>query len=247
MTSDITLAVGDGARRMTYAELAAVRDISALSAERLARRRRWPRQVGNDGIVRVLVPPAEVRKSSENRRVSGPGDPPRIDLPEITEVIREVIYEAIETSAPYDPRTVRTLESAIEALGEQLATERHRCGQAEARAARAERRVEELRTVLADARSAEQIAAGEAAWLRALRDEQWSWRLLRRLRWALRPVLVILLASAILPVQASSAPHEPYTCRLYVDAHRQCAFGSCDDRRLHRLKQECLRDGGGQP
>jgi len=31
MASDITLAVGDGARRMTYAELAAVRGISALS------------------------------------------------------------------------------------------------------------------------------------------------------------------------------------------------------------------------
>jgi flagellar motility protein MotE (MotC chaperone) len=30
MASDITLAVGDGARRMTYAELAAVRGISAL-------------------------------------------------------------------------------------------------------------------------------------------------------------------------------------------------------------------------
>jgi hypothetical protein len=53
--SDITLAVGNGARRMTYAELANVRGISAASAERLVRRRRWPRQTGNDGIVRVLV------------------------------------------------------------------------------------------------------------------------------------------------------------------------------------------------
>ena len=55
MASDISLAVGDGARRMTYAELAAVRGTSQASAERLVRRRGWPRQVGNDGVVRVLV------------------------------------------------------------------------------------------------------------------------------------------------------------------------------------------------
>ena len=40
--SDITLTVGDGARRMTYAELAAVRGTSQASAERLVRRRGWP-------------------------------------------------------------------------------------------------------------------------------------------------------------------------------------------------------------
>jgi hypothetical protein len=138
---------------------------------------------------------------------------------------------AVKMSVLCDPRTVRTLESAIEALREQLATERNRCGQAEARADRAESRVEELRTALADARSSEHTATGEAAWFRSLMDEQRSWRLLRRLRWALRPVLVILLAFATLPVQASSAPLEPYSCRLYVDAHRQCAFGSYGDRR----------------
>ena len=101
---------------------------------------------------------------------------------------------AVKMSVLCDPRTVRTLESAIEALREQLATERNRCGQAEARADRAESRVEELRTALADARSSEHTATGEAAWFRSLMDEQRSWRLLRRLRWALRPVLVILLA-----------------------------------------------------
>ena len=56
-TSDnISLAVGDGARRMTYAELAAVWGTSQASAQRLVRRKHWPRQVGNDGVVRVLVP-----------------------------------------------------------------------------------------------------------------------------------------------------------------------------------------------
>lgn len=73
----------------------------------------------------MLVPAKEVSKSSGNRRVSSPGYPPRTDLSEITEVIGEVIHKAVETSASYDPRTVRTLESAIETLCEQLATERH--------------------------------------------------------------------------------------------------------------------------
>jgi len=39
--SDITLAVSNGARRMTYAELAAVRGISPASAKRLTQRHRW--------------------------------------------------------------------------------------------------------------------------------------------------------------------------------------------------------------
>ena len=49
-----------------------------------------------------------------------------------------------------------------------------------------------------------------------------------------------------MPAQAGPAPREPYSCRLYVDASRQCGVGNCDDRRLHRLKRECLRQGGRQ-
>ena len=41
---------------MTYAELAQARGISLASARRLARRHHWPRQVGNDGVVGVIVP-----------------------------------------------------------------------------------------------------------------------------------------------------------------------------------------------
>jgi hypothetical protein len=124
MASDITLAVGDGAGGMTYTELAAVRGISALSAERLVRRRRWPRQAGNDGVVRVLVPLKEVRKAGGNRRVSKPGHPPRTDPPDIREVVREVVREVIETSAPDDRddirEDVRALESANAALRETI-------------------------------------------------------------------------------------------------------------------------------
>jgi hypothetical protein len=65
MASDITLAVGDGARRMTYAELAQARGISLASARRLARRHRWARQAGNDGVVRVTVPLPALQRAPE--------------------------------------------------------------------------------------------------------------------------------------------------------------------------------------
>src|SRR5512133_2763891 len=56
MASDISLAVGDGARRMTYAELARAKGISLSSARQLVRRHHWLKQVGNDGYVKVTVP-----------------------------------------------------------------------------------------------------------------------------------------------------------------------------------------------
>ena len=99
VASDITLLVGDGARRMTYAELATVRGISALSAERLVRRHKWPRQTGNDGVVRVLVPLTEARKVVGNRRVSSSGRPPLTSAPDVRDVIREVIRE-MSSAAP---------------------------------------------------------------------------------------------------------------------------------------------------
>ena len=36
----------------------------------------------------------------------------------------------------------------------------------------------------------------------------------------------------------------PYSCRLFDDEQRKCAFGSCDMRTVDRLRNECLRDGG---
>jgi hypothetical protein len=68
---------------------------------------------------------------------------------------------------------------------------------------------------------------------------------------ALRATLVFIPALAAMSAQAGQAPHEPYSCRLYADAGSHCALLNCsdrgNDRRLHRLKRECLRDGGGQP
>jgi hypothetical protein len=50
---------------------------------------------------------------------------------------------------------------------------------------------------------------------------------------------------AVLAASANAATDQPpYSCRLYYDEQKKCAFGSCDRRALDRLKNECLRDGG---
>ena len=46
----------DDIRWLTYAEIGRARGISTASANRLAFRRKWRRQTGNDGIARVAVP-----------------------------------------------------------------------------------------------------------------------------------------------------------------------------------------------
>ena len=137
--SDITLAVGDGARRMTYAELAKARSISLTAARRLTLRHHWPKQMGNDGLIRVSVPLSALdrpRKSAAERR-------PTSDTP------------SLPSDPLSDPETdtahaLRALESAVEGLREQLTV-------ANRRADRSEHHIEELQAALAAAQ--ERIAA----------------------------------------------------------------------------------------
>ena len=99
MASDISLAVGDGARRMTYQELADIRRISVSSAERLVRRKGWVRTTGNDGVGRVLVPLPEARKPVQRTKV---------------------VRQSGQRTSPPDNNIVRTLETAVSALSVQL-------------------------------------------------------------------------------------------------------------------------------
>jgi hypothetical protein len=54
--SKVVVDYPERARRMTYVEIAAARKISLASARRLVLRHHWPRQTGNDGLVKVTVP-----------------------------------------------------------------------------------------------------------------------------------------------------------------------------------------------
>jgi hypothetical protein len=56
--------------------------------------------------------------------------------------------------------------------------------------------------------------------------------------------LLALSVTLAAPAWATDPLKEPYSCRLYQDEQRKCAFGSCDRRAVERLRNECLRDGG---
>jgi hypothetical protein len=63
-----------------------------------------------------------------------------------------------------------------------------------------------------------------------------------------KPIIFALALAAAFPALAADTsgapPREPYSCRLFADEQKKCAFGSCDQRTIERLKRECIRDGG---
>jgi hypothetical protein len=86
-------------RLLTYAELGEALGITADSAKRLARRRGWTKQPGNDGRARVsvpverLVPRAVPEDDPEDDREDGPedireDDPGELSLPPCTVSLR---------------------------------------------------------------------------------------------------------------------------------------------------------------
>ena len=142
---------GDGARWMTFAELAEGREISKASAIKLVRRHGWRRQRDNRGNVIALVPLTWARDTVEQG-----GDSPRDNRPDDT--------------ADSSQSTI-LLEAAISALREQQEHERaalrEQIDREGARAVRAEQgrdaervRVDELRDRLDDLQR--RLAAAEA-------------------------------------------------------------------------------------
>src|SRR5215213_3540019 len=100
--SEVTLAVGDGVCRMTYAELAEARSISITAARRLTLRHRWAKQTGNDGLVRVSVPLSALAKS---RKIAGAGKG-------ATDTGQDPALDALSDST----RALRALERAVDTL-----------------------------------------------------------------------------------------------------------------------------------
>ena len=94
-------------RSLTYAEMAEALKIRPQSANRLARRKRWPRVKGNDGRTRVAVPEEELVR---------PADPP-----------------VSPTASPPD-KLIKALEAHVETLKAQLAVAEARLAATEARA-----------------------------------------------------------------------------------------------------------------
>lgn len=189
MASDITLAVGDGSRRMTYAQLADARGVSVLAARQLTRRHRWHKQVGNDGLVVVSVPlsalanPQKSTKSADTASrysvkatdaVSGASDA-------ASDTASDAASDTASDTAS-DSDAVRTFEAALAILREQLDRERGHTDRERERADRAEQRADRAEAQLGDAMTAERIARDEAAGLRVEFDARKQWGLWRRVR-----------------------------------------------------------------
>jgi DNA repair exonuclease SbcCD ATPase subunit len=120
----------DDARWMTYAELGQARGINTASAKRLAARRKWRRQPGNDGTARVAVPVGEAMLRTGK-----------------THSAREDIA-----------RLVSNLEAALTTLQEQLERERGRADQAADAAERSAVRLEAAEGQIARLRAAAETA-----------------------------------------------------------------------------------------
>jgi hypothetical protein len=115
-------------RWLTYAELGQVRGISTASATRLAFRRKWRRQPGNDGIVRVAVPAGEDQPRSDKPHDDMGDD--RADIMRLVSALEAAIATARERE--------QTDAATITGLREQLAEAIERAKTTEARAERAD-------------------------------------------------------------------------------------------------------------
>jgi hypothetical protein len=131
-------------RSLTYAELAEALRITPASANRLARRKRWPRAKGNDGRTRVAVP-----EEAFVRPDSPPANPVHA---QIARLDRELAHAQI---ARMEGELAGMREALVEARTRASAAEA-RVGGAEARAESAEARAGEER-----AKTAQAIAAFE--------------------------------------------------------------------------------------
>ena len=136
-------------RSLTYAELAAALKITPESANRLARRKRWPRVKGNDGRTRVAAPEdALIRQDS-------PLDNP-LDSPP------DMLIKALEAHVETLKAQLAAAEARAEGLMADLASER---AKVEAERTRADKAIAEF-AALADALT--RIAAE--------RVRPWWWR-----------------------------------------------------------------------
>jgi hypothetical protein len=125
-------------RSLTYAELAEALGITAESANRLARRRRWPRTMGNDGKVRVTVPEGVLTRG--DKTPDSPGDNPVHALIAWLEADLAEARARAEAAEARIERVATEFAARDAAHADQLAAERHRADRArEALSAAADR------------------------------------------------------------------------------------------------------------
>jgi hypothetical protein len=141
--------------RLTYAELAQARGITLPAAKRMTLRHRWAKQIGNDGLARIIVPlsalPAGERPgigpsaSPSDSSLAGPSHDTPLKFTPILGVPAEptdspsdrpadgaavalaaALASAITAATADSVRAVQVLEAAVASLREQLAAANER-------------------------------------------------------------------------------------------------------------------------
>jgi hypothetical protein len=138
--------MSDAVTWMTYTEIAEAFGIGSDSARNLVRRKRWTRQMGNDGLARIGVPTDQIPTKADSP-TSAPSEPPidgATDAPtdEAPGDIGALV--ALEVLREHIGR----LEAEIVSLKDECARERARAAQVDALTAILEierKRAEELK------------------------------------------------------------------------------------------------------
>src|SRR5215217_6326230 len=136
--------------RMTYAELAAARGISLDAARRLVLRKRWSKQIGNDGLTRALVPIDYAEPVGKDIGTDEEGDNGTDDGTDTAVILADISVQSIAQATAAlvldgaaDVQTVvPSLREAITALSVQLSAANERTDQERQRADHAEGRVQ---------------------------------------------------------------------------------------------------------
>jgi hypothetical protein len=127
--------VGEDVRWLSYGELAEARGISTASAIRLVFRRKWRRQDGNDGIVKVAVPLGEASPQTD---LADEGDGISREIGEVVRLLQTASVMLRERGEDAD-----VMFAALNATGEQALAR----AEAEAATERAARKQAEGETV----------------------------------------------------------------------------------------------------
>ena len=150
-TDDVTV-------RVTYAELAAARGVSIAAARRLTLRHRWPKQIGNDGLTRIVVPVAFVEDVGKEA------------APSLDEATIAAIAEATTVAVTDAMAVVPMLQETVASLRMQLDT-------ANMHAREADDRVREMQELLeAQAQEHREVVAALVARIPTPRRSWFPWR-----------------------------------------------------------------------
>src|SRR4051794_8520652 len=123
--------MSDETVRLTYSELATARGITLAAARRMTLRHRWPKQIGNDGLSRVLVPASALTRPEYDGTGAGTGDVPG-DMRHAGTA--DGIGARSGAGTGDITAAIHSLSDAVASLGIQLTRERERADFAESRA-----------------------------------------------------------------------------------------------------------------